>query len=104
MSGSSRSSKPTLYRRLAVLVCCVVSLTTPFDMDTVAQVLDGSLPPQIPLAVSVADDTDDEDNLARPATPTECRRDVRKQPRLAATSGPAPSGFVCPRFQWPCRL
>ena len=97
MSGtSSPPPNSTWSRWLAVLVCCVVSLTTPFDLDTVAQVLDGRLSRQLPaLAIRGADDSDDEDDLVRPASAPECRRDVRKQTRPTGSFLPSRARSVC---------
>jgi len=96
------SPKPTWHRCLAVLLGCVVSLTAPFDMDTVVQVLDGSVANQLPSAIyGIPDDNDDEDNLVRPTAP-QGRRDSRKQPRLAGPPTAPQNGFVLrcvPRLQ-----
>jgi hypothetical protein len=101
MSGiPGRPLKATWNRWLAVLVCCVVSLTTPFDLDTVAQVLDGSLSASVPSWTLTSDDSDDSDDLVRPGRAPECHRDVRKQPRVAGASALPRPGRVLRCRPW----
>jgi hypothetical protein len=81
---AARPSRPTWGRWLTVSACWVVCLIAPFDLDTVVQVLDHAVPPPLPVAVlGDAENNDEEDNLLTPGSAPECRRDVRKQPRLS---------------------
>jgi hypothetical protein len=103
MSSACRHrQRPTWQRWLLVLVCCAVSLTAPFDMDTVAEVLAGCVPSHLShCMVSNADDNDpDEDNLLRPTSGPDFRCDVRKQPRLP---GPVPPTQARPGFRCSAR-
>ena len=95
MSGpNDLSPRPTWHRCLTVMLGCVVSLTAPFDLDTVIQVLDGQVQAALPLVIyGIPDDNDDEDNLVRP-TPPQYRRDVRKQLRLCGTHPPPQTPFL----------
>jgi hypothetical protein len=68
-----------------------VCLIAPFDLDTVVQVLDHTVPPPPVVVLSSADDNDQEDNLLTPGSAPECRRDERKQPRLSSVFPPLSS-------------
>jgi hypothetical protein len=108
MSSACRHRQRATWQRwLLVLVCCAVSLIAPFDMDTVAEVLAGSVPSSPSLCtISNGDDNDpDEDTLLRPTKGPDFRCDVRKQPRLP---GPIPPphvriGFRCWEHGHPAR-
>jgi hypothetical protein len=100
MSGTpERSTRSRALRWLAAVVGCLISLTAPFDMDTVALVLEHGLAPGLAVAVlrDAQDNDPDEENLLSPTAPPVSRRDVRKQPRLSGGAVAVPeSGALLP--------
>src|SRR4051812_19701655 len=103
MSGSVGLLLRSTLNRWLVVIGCVVSLTAPLDLDTVAQMLDGSGPSPLPLAVvSNADNNDDDDNLVRPGRSPECRHDARKQTSLSGAIPHPEASFVSRCRHCPC--
>ncbi len=100
MTGTARRhTMANGLRWLAVVLGCVVSLTAPFDMDTVAQVLRPGSTTHHPVAIvaDLEDNDPDQDNLLAPGSPAKCRRADRKQPRPLEAVPPAETS---PIFRW----
>jgi hypothetical protein len=80
---------------LSVLLCCLLSLTGPFNLSTVYQVLDSTLSAPNPAGpcIEAQDIDDDEEDLLQPVSAADGRRFERKQ---AAPVGA--SLTLCPAF------
>jgi hypothetical protein len=77
---SQRSLSSPLPRLTAVLLCCVLSFTAPFDLSAVAEVIDEDLPlaPGGSMLVENEEPVDWTEDLLRAARSNDTRRDERK--------------------------
>ncbi len=81
MSGAARSLSSRGPRWLSVLLCCLLSVTGPFNLSAVYQMFDSSLSNANPAGpcIEAQDIDDDEEDLLQPVNPSEGRRLERKQ-------------------------
>jgi len=84
-----------------VLLCCLLSVTGPFNLSAVYQMFDGSPSPANPVGsyIEAQDIDDDEEDLLQPVNPSEGRRLDRKQAPPVGTpfaGHPSASLHSCP--------